>query len=221
MEIKRDRAKRKLWLNQRKYVETILQRFNMQDSKPVKVPIPVGVRLSAEQCPRTQEEEEDMSRVPYASAVGSLILGWRSGSEKIYKWVLFNLFGGAVSWMSKKQSVVALSTTEAEYMAATHASKEAVWLQRLCSSMGLVQGAIRIDCDSQSAIFLAKNPAYHSKEKHIDVQYHFVRDMIEDKKVLLVKVDTLKNTTDALTKSVSSKKFSWCRETMGVSGLEK
>ena len=73
MEIKRYRAKRKLWLNQRKYVKTILQRFNMQDSKPVKVPIPVGVRLSTEQCPKTQEEEEDMSRVPYASVVGSLM----------------------------------------------------------------------------------------------------------------------------------------------------
>ena len=91
---------------------------------------------------------------------------------------VFNLFGGADSWMSKKQSVVALSTTKAEYMAATHASKEVVWLQILCSSMGLVQEAIRIDCDSQSAIFLAKNPAYHSKTKHIDVQYHFVRDMV-------------------------------------------
>jgi len=52
--------------------------------------------------------------------------------------------------------------------------------------MGLVQGAIRIDCDSQSAISLAKKLAYHSKTKHIDVQYHFLRDMIEDKKVLLV-----------------------------------
>ena len=60
MEIKRDRAKRKLWLNQRKYVETILQRFNMQDSKPVKFHIPVGVKLFAEQCPKTQEEEEDI-----------------------------------------------------------------------------------------------------------------------------------------------------------------
>ena len=87
--------------------------------------------------------------------------------------------------------------------------------------MGLVQGAIRIDCDNQSAIFLAKNPAYHSKTKHIDVQYHFVRDMIEDRKVLLVKVDTLKNTVDKLTKSVNYKKFSWCREAMGISGLEK
>eukprot|EP00253_Pinus_taeda_P033330 PITA_33330 len=73
MEIKRDRANRKLWLNQRKYVETILQRFNMQDSKPVKVPIHVGVRLYAEQCPKTQEEEEDMSHVPYASAISSLM----------------------------------------------------------------------------------------------------------------------------------------------------
>eukprot|EP00253_Pinus_taeda_P018465 PITA_18465 len=199
-----------------------------------------------------------MSRVPYASAVGSLMCAMvctrldiaqavgvlsrfmsKPGKEhwtavkRVFRLAgdldqrrstsgyVFNLFGGAVSWMSKKQSVVALSTTEAEYMAATHASKEAVWLQRVCSSMGLVQGAIRIDCDSQSEIFLAKNPAYHSKTKHIDVQYHFVRDMIEDKKVLLVKVDTLNNTADALTKSVSSNKFSCCRETMGVSGLEK
>ena len=87
--------------------------------------------------------------------------------------------------------------------------------------MGLVQGAIRIDCDSQSVILLAKNSAYHLKTKHIDVQYHFVRDVIEDKKVLLVKVDTLKNTADALTKSMSSEKFSWCRETMGVVRLDK
>lgn len=87
--------------------------------------------------------------------------------------------------------------------------------------MGSVQGAIKIDRDSQSEIFLAKNPTYHSKTKPIDVQYHFVRDMIEDKRVFLVKVDTLKNTTYVLTKSMSSKKFSWCRETMGIVGLDK
>ena len=69
MEIKRDREKRKLWLNQMKYVETILQRFNMQDSKPMNVLILVGVNLSVEQCPKTQEEEENMSHVPYASVV--------------------------------------------------------------------------------------------------------------------------------------------------------
>ena len=78
----------------------------------------------------------------------------------------------------------------------THASKEAIWLQRLCSGIGLVQKVVRLDCDNQSAIFLAKNPTYHSKTKHIDVQYHFVKDMVEDKNVLLEKVDTLKNVVD-------------------------
>jgi hypothetical protein len=73
MEIKRDRKKRKLWLNQRKYVKTILQRFNMQECKPIKVPILVGVKLSMDKCPKTQEEEDDMSLFPYASAVGSLM----------------------------------------------------------------------------------------------------------------------------------------------------
>jgi hypothetical protein len=73
MEIKRDRKRTKLWLNQRKYVETILQRFNMQECKQVKVAIPLGVKLSVDQCPKTHEEEEDMSHVPYVSAVGNLM----------------------------------------------------------------------------------------------------------------------------------------------------
>ena len=122
--------------------------------------------------------------------------------------------------MSKRQAVVAFSTTEVEYMEATHASKEAIWLQRLCSSIGLVQQELRLDCDNQSAIFLAKNPAYHSKTKNIDVQYHFVRDMIEEKKVLLEKVDTLKNVADSLTKFMSTEYFSWCRGSMGIVTLD-
>ena len=99
---------------------------------------------------------------------------------------------------------MALSTTKVGYMAATHASKEVVWLQRLCSELGFKQQAVRIDYDSQSQIFLAKNPTYHSKTKHIDVQYHFVRDMVESMKVLLEKVDTLENVADSLTKSMST-----------------
>ena len=75
---------------------------------------------------------------------------------------------------------------------------------------------MRIDCDSQSAIFLAKNPTYHSRTKHIDVQYHFVRDMVESMKVLLEKVDTLENVADSLTKSMSTEKFSWSRVAMGI-----
>ena len=71
MEITRDHTNRMIFLNQRKYVEMVLKRFNMHESKPVKVPIPIGVKLYIEQCPKTQEEEEDMLRVPYSSEIGS------------------------------------------------------------------------------------------------------------------------------------------------------
>jgi hypothetical protein len=86
-----------------------------------------------------------------------------------------------------------LSTIEAEYMTTTHGSKEAVWFIWF----------MKISCDNESEIFLAKNPTYHSNTKHIDVQYHFVRDMVERNKVLLEKVGMLENITDSLTKSVS------------------
>ena len=67
---------------------------------------------------------------------------------------------------------------------------------------------------------MAKNPGYQSKMKHIDVQYYFVRDMVESKKVLLEKVDTLENVANSLTKSMSTEKFSWCREEMGISTID-
>ena len=70
-------------------------------------------------------------------------------------------------------------------MAGTHASKEVVWMHRLCSIVVFVKKFVRLYYDSQSATFLAKNPTYHDKTKHVDVQYHFVRDMVEAKKVLL------------------------------------
>ena len=85
--------------------------------------------------------------------------------------------------------------------------------------VGFVQKGVRLDCDSQSAIFLERNPAYHAKTKHIDVQYQFVRDMVEDKKVLLEKVDTMKNVVDSLTKSISKETFSCCRESIGIDSL--
>jgi hypothetical protein len=87
-------------------------------------------------------------------------------------------------WITKYLQVgmcltyLALSTTEFEYMVATHAIKEAIWLQRLCLGIGLVQQVVRIYCDNHSAIFLSRNPTYHYKTKHINVQYHFVRDMV-------------------------------------------
>jgi hypothetical protein len=133
---------------------------------------------------------------------------------------VFNLFGGAITWMRKRQVVVTLSTTEVECMATTHAHNEEIWLQRSCLGIGFVQQAVRIHCDSQSPIFLEKNPTYHSKTNNIDIQYHFVRDMVEENKVFLMKVDTFKNVADSLTKYMSTKNFSWCRGSMGIFSLD-
>ena len=104
-------------------------------------------------------------------------------------------------------------------MVATHARKQVVCLQQLCLGIGFVQKAIRLYFDSQTAIFLAKNITYHANMKHVEVQFQFVRDMVEDNKVLLEKVDTLKNVANSLTNSVSTEKFSWCRESMGIDAL--
>jgi len=86
--------------------------------------------------------------------------------------------------------------------------------------IGFKQQVVRIDCDSESAIFLAKKHAYHFKTKHIDVQYHFVSDMVESKKVLLEKVDNLDHVADSLIKYVSTEKLFWCRATMGIYTLD-
>ena len=73
-----------------------------------------------------------------------------------------------------------------------------------------------LHCDSQSAIMLAKNPVFHAKTKHIDVKYHFIRDVLEDKHMELVKVHTDDNPADLLTKGLASERFAHCRALMGV-----
>ena len=83
------------------------------------------------------------------------------------------------------QSTVTLSTTMAEYMTITEAVKEAIWLQGLLENLGLIQDHVNVYCDSQSAIHLIKNHVYHVHIKHIDVRFHFVREIVNEGKILL------------------------------------
>lgn len=130
---------------------------------------------------------------------------------------VFTMAGGPICWRSILQSTVALSTTEAEYMAVTEAFKEAIWLLGLTKDLGIVQKKVEIFCDSQSAICLAKNQVHHARTKHIDVRYHFVREIIEDGNVLLQKVSTADNPADMLTKVVSGIKFHHCMILINIS----
>jgi hypothetical protein len=87
---------------------------------------------------------------------------------------VFTIGGITVSWISKLQNVVALSTIEVEYIVATKASKEMIWLQRFMEELGMKQENSRLYCDSESAIHIAKNLAFHLKTKHIRLRYHFI-----------------------------------------------
>ena len=108
--------------------------------------------------------------------------GRKSTTEYVY-----TLGGMTISWVSKLQKIVALSTTEAEYVVVTKANKEMIWLQTL-EELGQKEGKGVLHCDSQSAIHLAKNPVYHARTKHIQVRYHFIKSALEDGVLVLEKI---------------------------------
>ncbi|MCO5570947.1 hypothetical protein L7F22_024677 [Adiantum nelumboides] len=123
--------------------------------------------------------------------------------------------GAAISWRSCLQDCTSLSTTKAEYVAASDASKEAIWLACLVGDLGIHQ-VPPLHCDSQSAIKLANNPVFHSKSKHIEVKYHVIREVLAGKRIELVKVHTDDNPAYALTKSLALERLAHCIELMGV-----
>ena len=109
-----------------------------------------------------------------------------------------------------------MSTTEAEYVAATKARKEMIWVHGFLDELGKKQEMGILYNDSQSAIFLIKNSAFHSKSKHIQTKYHFIHYLVEDKLVLLEKICGSKNPADMLTKGVTIEKLKLCAASIGL-----
>ncbi|KAJ9556430.1 hypothetical protein OSB04_011044 [Centaurea solstitialis] len=226
IKIYRDRSRRLIGLSQSTYIDKVLKKFNMQDSKKGFIPMQHGLALSKAQCPSSSSELERMSRIPYASAIGSIMYAmictrpdvscalsmtsqyqanpgndhW-TAVKNILKYLrrtkeMFLVYGGveelsvkgytdasfqtdrddscsqsgfvfllngrAVSWRSSKQSTIADSTTEAEYIAVNEAAKEAVWMKKFIGDLGVVpsiQDPIEIFCDNEGAVILAKEPS--------------------------------------------------------------
>ena len=281
--IYRDRTKRLIGLSQSTYLDKILKRFNMANSSKGFMPMANGTRLSKNQSPSNEKELERMSRIPYASAIGSIMYAmtctrpdvsfalsmvsryqsnpgeahWAAvknilkylrrtkdmllilGGEKELQvtgytdasfqtdrddarsqsgWV-FLLNGGAVSWKSSKQDTVADSTCESEYLAASEASKEAIWLREFISDLGVVPSIsepVEIFCDNTGAVALTKEPKDHGKSKHIDRKYHFVRNKVEEGHVLVSRVSSEENLADPFTKALPRPKHEMHTEGIGV-----
>jgi hypothetical protein len=218
----------------------------MHDAKKFTTPITPHFKLSSTQCPVTDEDIEYMSRVPYSSAVDSLMYAmvcscpdlsyamslvsrYMTNPSKEYwkdvQWIFRYLRGTSkaclkfgrtvkgligyvdsdfaadldkrrsltgyvftvgecvVSWRATLQPVVAQSTTEAEYMAITEACKESIWLKGLYAELCGDDSCVNMFCDSQSAIYLTKDQMFHERTKHIDVKYHYVRDIVAQGKL--------------------------------------
>jgi hypothetical protein len=121
---------------------------------------------------------------------------------------VFTIGGTIVNWISKLKKVVALSKIEAEYVVATKASKEMIWLQRFMEELGKKKEKNKLYYDSESAIHLANNSAFHSNTKHIHMRYHFIRFSLEDGQLKMKKIHTSQNPIDMLTKGVTREKLS-------------
>jgi len=269
----------RLWLSQESYIEKVLDRFNMSKAKPVSSPLAGHLKLSSKKSPTSEKENEEMKKVSYASAVGSLmyamvctrpdiahavgvvswflsnpgkehwvavkwILGYLRGTSRVFlcfgngkqvfdgftdadmagdidsrkstSGYLITYSGGAVSWQSRLQKCVALSTTEAEYIAITEAAKELLWMKKFLQELGLQQERYLLYCDSQSAIHLSKNSTFHSRSKHIDVRYHWIRDVLDEKLLQIEKIHTDDNGSDMMTKTLPMQKLEICRRKTGL-----
>jgi hypothetical protein len=129
----------------------------------------------------------------------------------------FNLGSAMISCGSRKQKSIALSTAEAEYMAACEACTEAIWLRKLISDLfDQIPKSTIIYCDNQSCIRLSKQPMFPERSKHIEIKYYFIQDKVQEGEVKLKYIPTDEQTVDILTKPLSRIKFAYFQEKMGI-----
>lgn len=279
--ITRNRQDGKIYLDQTKYIDCILDKFGMNECNPIKTPTDVNQRLTKEMAFNSEGELHDMSGVPYQEVVGSILylaqctrpdIAFAVGMvskfnnqhgpahwtavKRILKYLkgtrefkmefsaagnrevigfsdadwgadvddrksctgyVFTMQGGAISWLSKKQQTVALSSTEAEYMAVSTKCQEANWLRKFTAELsGTTLETIDIFCDNRSALNLANTDAYHARTKHIDIRHHFIRDKVNNKEVAIQPINTVEMIADNLTKGVTSEKHTYCTKGMGI-----
>lgn len=140
-----------------------------------------------------------------------------SDDRKSTSGYVFMMGTGAVSWSSKKQPIVTLSSTEAEFVAATACACQAIWLKKILKELHFKEdGPTQIYCDSSSAIKLSKNPVLHGRSKHIDVKYHFLRDLTNDGVINHTYCRSEDQIADILTKPLKSPAFQKLRKLLGV-----
>lgn len=137
-------------------------------------------------------------------------------SRKSRSGFVFLLNDGPISWSSQRQSIVALSTAEAEYVALANGAKEAIWLCKMLNELQIEHTTVPLFVDNQSAIKLAENAEFHKRSKHIDVRFHFVRDLVKRQDIEIKFVKSKDQLADIFTKPLSKQQFCYLRECLNI-----
>ncbi|KAJ9566931.1 hypothetical protein OSB04_002897 [Centaurea solstitialis] len=268
VKIYKNRSKRLIGLSQSTYIDKILKKFRMDESKKGFIPIQHGIVLSKTQCPVSSQDQDKMKSVPdntkiihvlvelnfpYASAIGSIMyamlctrpdVAYSVSVTSRYQqnpgephWVavknilkylrrtkdMFLVFGGSEDEISVIGYSDANSTTEAEYIAASDAAKEAVWLRNFLSDLRVVASVSRpidIFCDNSGAVAQAKELREHHKSRHVLKKYHLIREIIGRGDVRICKVPTEDNVADPLTKLLARVKHKAHANSIGMQYLD-
>nr|GEX53614.1 hypothetical protein [Tanacetum cinerariifolium] len=243
IKIYRDRSKRLIGLCQKAYIEKILKRYYMENSKRGTILMQEKLKLSNSQGASTPAEKQRMQNTPYASDVGSIMYGARctrpdvaerelrvscytdagyltvADNLKSQTGYVFVLNGGVVDWKSTKQSIFATSSINAEYIAAFDASKEAVWIRKFISRLGIVltiEEPICMYCDNTRAISIAKDDGVTKGARHFRAKVHYLRETIKLGDVKIEKIDTDDNLADPFTKDLAFLKHSELTRNIGL-----
>ena len=128
----------------------------------------------------------------------------------------FYVGNNLVSWMSKKQNSISLSTAEAEYIATSSCCTQLLWMQKFLHDYGICQEHLTIYCDNTSAINISKNLVQHSRTKHVEIQHHFIRELVKDGTLTLEFIYTDDQKAVLFTKPLDSKRFEFLRQNIGV-----
>ncbi|GJW15408.1 hypothetical protein Tco_0019541 [Tanacetum coccineum] len=223
IKIYRDRSKRLIGLCQSAYIEKILKRFYMENSKRGSIPMQEKLKLSKSQGVSTPAEYLRNTKDMFFVYGGDIKLelrvscytdaGYLTDTDdlKSQTGYVFVLNGGVVDWKSTKQSIFATSSAEAEYIAASDASKEVVWVRKFIVGLGVVpiiEGPIKIYCDNIGSITIANESGITKGTRHYRAKVHYLREVIEYGDVKLEKVHTYDNLADPFTKALAFSKHS-------------
>ncbi|GJX37563.1 retrotransposon protein, putative, ty1-copia subclass [Tanacetum coccineum] len=204
----KDWSKRLIGLSQDTYLDKTLKRFKSENSKKGNLPLHHGIKINKDLCPKTNEELDRMSRVPYTLAVGIELYD----SMRVQCLML-------LAFSISKQDIVGDSICESEYIVACEASKEAIWMKNFIGDLGVVltiQDPIEIFCDNESAVALTKEPKDHRKSKHIERKYHFVRSKVEEGHVIVKHIRSEDNPVDPFTKALAKSRHDEHARSIGL-----